>query len=439
MPLKPDGRACSVAPSPRVLLTRAAAARAVTAADVRTPGLDDGMVYPPEMLEELPAAAAVAVTRAARNVAPPATGNKEVLVLLVEFPDVRAATPVAHYERLLFGDGPGVTLRNYYAAASRQQLRIGGKVEGWLTLPQPLAYYVGRANGRGDYPNNSQKLAADALDLAERAGVDLSRFDRDGDGLVDGLLIVHAGTGAEDAPEELQPQLIWSHKWNLRERRVVNGVSAWPYTLQPEDGAAGVFCHEFGHFLGLPDLYDESGTTSGVGNWCLMGYGSWGGDGTAPVNLSAWCQEQLGWTPVIAVKESADLVLPAGEIRRLDPKRNGPDEYFLLETRRRMNLDAELPADGLLIWHVDNTIEGNHGSPPHLVELIQADGQDDLDRGAEFNFGDAGDPYPGSTSNTSWGPNTTPGSRTHDGKPSGLSLDGIAFDGGTATARFTKR
>ncbi len=64
----------------------------------------------------------------------------------------------------------------------------------------------------------------------------------------------------------------------------------------------GVFCHEFGHALGLPDLYDTDayglGSGYGLGNWSLMAGGSWGGNGMTnarPVALDVWARRFLGW------------------------------------------------------------------------------------------------------------------------------------------------
>ena len=60
----------------------------------------------------------------------------------------------------------------------------------------------------------------------------------------------------------------------------------------------GVFCHEFGHVLGLPDLYDTDNSSEGLGQWCLMASGSWGGNGSSPqtpTHMSAWCKQKLGW------------------------------------------------------------------------------------------------------------------------------------------------
>ncbi|PAF12328.1 hypothetical protein CHH61_25080, partial [Shouchella clausii] len=67
-------------------------------------------------------------------------------------------------------------------------------------------------------------------------------------------------------------------------------LGAWDYTIEPEDGAAGVFAHEYGHDLGLPDEYDTiySGAGEPVEFWSIMSAGSWAGKipGTEPTGFS---------------------------------------------------------------------------------------------------------------------------------------------------------
>ena len=124
----------------------------------------------------------------------------------------------------------------------------------------------------------------------------LAPFDANGDGFVDGLFLVHAGGGAEAEPNATKRKdMIWSHKWTLPTAFVNNGVQAFAYFTAPEDGQLGVFAHEFGHFLGLPDLYDTSYRSFGIGDWCLMAGGSWNGNGKQPARMSAWCLATLGW------------------------------------------------------------------------------------------------------------------------------------------------
>ena len=144
----------------------------------------------------------------------------------------------------------------------------------------------------------------EALHAAAEKGLDLSQFDQfdrydtngDGnqnepDGVIDHLMVIHAGVGQEAGGGKLGDDAIWSHRSKLAVDPVaIEGtkskvdyfggkVAAHDYTIEPEDGAVGVFAHEFGHDLGLPDEYDTKYTGNGspVEAWSLMSGGSWTG------------------------------------------------------------------------------------------------------------------------------------------------------------------
>jgi len=390
-------------------------------------GFNDGSFYPPAT-----GPAGLGMASAAAPVAPPSTGKRHVLVLLVDFPDVKGKQTSQHFDDLLFGKGTATapTLKTYYDQASSGQLKVTGKVVGWLRLPSKLKAYTAGQSATGTYPNNGQKLVEDAIDAAVAAGVNFSKFDLDGDGSLDGLIVVHAGSGAEaETSAAKRPNLIWSHKWAISAARKRNGVTIWSYTLQPEDGRVGVFCHEFGHFLGLPDLYDTTNRSEGVGEWCLMGAGSWGGKGDRPTHMSAWCRLQLGWSKVTAIngKKVAQKLAPAhtnGPILKLGMSGGPANECFLLECRQKAGIDAALPGEGLLVWHIDDGVHGNTNPLRYQVGLVQADGKRDLEFMA--NRGDAGDPFPGSAGSKAFDDTSSPSSRTYAGQQSGVGVRNIA-------------
>src|SRR5262249_8470697 len=152
-----------------------------------------------------------------------------------------------------------------------------------------------------------------------------------------------------------RPNMIWSHKWTLPTPFLSNGVRAYAYSTEPEDGKVGVFAHEFGHVLGLPDLYDTSYRSAGVGEWCLMGGGSWGGGGDKPTRLSCWCLARLGWITPKVVQKASTLSLPTLEsddkaCHRLWTGGKSGTKYFLIENRQQTGRDAELPGHGLAVW-----------------------------------------------------------------------------------------
>lgn len=124
-------------------------------------------------------------------------------------------------------------------------------------------------------------LASDAVALVD-ALVDFSQYNVNNDGHVDGLFIIHAGPGAEDTGNSWQ---CWSHAipwfdYLTNDGIVIDGAMNVPEVNLVTPGldtalcCIGVMCHELGHIVGLPDLYDGSRNTWGVGYWSLMGYGA---------------------------------------------------------------------------------------------------------------------------------------------------------------------
>ncbi len=235
-----------------------------------------------------------------------------------------------HYQDMLFGDngytGPNgekfVSMKQYYEEQSGGALIINGTVTDWYTAPQTAAYYGESANGSNDL--HPRQLVADALkELANDPNINLADFDKidrydlDGDGnynepdgMIDYLLVVHAGVGEEAGGGSLGSSAIWSHRWTLGGLYPIPGTEyveedgstrnyfAYDYIINPEDGAAGVFCHEFGHDLGLPDEYDtqySSNTSEPISRWSLMSSGSWSGTipGTEPTGISPYSRQIL--------------------------------------------------------------------------------------------------------------------------------------------------
>ena len=123
-------------------------------------------------------------------------------------------------------------------------------------------------------------------------------YDNDRNGFVDAFIVVHAAPGAEATGNENHT---WSHKWVLTGSAYnADGTKIFGYLTIPEDCKIGVCAHELGHLLfGWPDLYDTDGSSEGLGNWCLMGGGSWNGNGDIPSHPSAWCKANQGWVSVV--------------------------------------------------------------------------------------------------------------------------------------------
>lgn len=385
--------------------------------------------------------------------APAASGVFKALCLLVDFSDEVSQVSAYKFDSLIFADRSG-TVHDYYSEVSYGQLDIVAVVLpssiGWLRAPQSYAYYVDDNYGtESPYPNNSQKLCEDLVDLADPL-VDFSEYDNDGNGFVDVVIIAHAGAGAEFTGSSSD---IWSHKWSIIPRNY-DGVNVSDYTIVPEywiapgDLTIGVFCHELGHAFGLPDLYDTDGSSNGVGDWSLMSSGSWNGYlGNSPAHPDAWCKQQLGWaTPTMITSNLVGQAIPEVEtnaaIFKVSVDGVTSDEYYLVENRQKIGYDAALPGSGLLIWHVDDQVWHNQYEwyPGHttfghyLVALEQADNLFSLEKGT--SLGDAGDSYPGSTANSGFNPASGPSSDAYDGSGGYVSIVNISASGPVMTADF---
>ncbi|HYD11689.1 MAG TPA: M6 family metalloprotease domain-containing protein [Allosphingosinicella sp.] len=407
-------------------------------------GFNDGVIYPPATLQEAPqklvlgfestVADTGGIQPSQQAAIPSAAGRLNCLVLLVDFEDNQGSLPASHFESLLFDDGNPDSMRSFYQDLSYGALDIDGVVTEWIRADHPYDYYTAGESGTGgNYPNNTPGLLHEVLQKY-CANNSLAPFDQNGDGFMDGLFLVHAGGGAEaERDRTRRPHMIWSHKWVLPEAFENDGVSAFAYFTAPEDGLLGVFAHEFGHFLGLPDLYDTSYRSKGLGDWCLMAGGSWAGGGQTPVRLSAWCLAQLNWIQPVNVTGPETLALApleqdAGACYRLWSNGDPGSEYFLIENRQQQGRDIGLPGSGLAVWHIDETQSDNTNPLSYRVALIQADGKREL----EFsrNDGDPGDLFPGSGNVTALDDaGAHPHTRANDGTATGVALSGITQNG----------
>ncbi len=390
-----------------------------------------------------------------RTNSPLLSGEFKALAILVQFTDHPSSVGATFFDSLLF-DTIGSTVADYYHEISYGQLDIVTvnlpSTLGWQTAPQTYAYYVNGQNGTGTYPQNTQKLVEDLVDLVD-AHVDFSNYDNNGDGIVDVLIVVHSGTGAELSGSNDD---IWSHKWSITPR-LKDGVYIRDYTIQPEfwqtpgDMTIGVYAHELGHGFGLPDLYDTDYSSNGIGRWGLMSFGCWLGPqgfGRSPAHPCAWSRVQMGLaTPqnvtattlsqaIVQVEETADIyrLWNGGVIG---------NEYFLVENRQKVGYDSYLPGDGLLIWHIDESKAGNteewwSGQPSgvhYKVALEQADGLFELEH--KTDYGDTGDPFPGSTNNTTFSALSTPSSHAYNDSATSVIVDDISVSGAVMYADFT--
>jgi M6 family metalloprotease-like protein len=374
--------------------------------------------------------------------------QRDVPVILIQYADESASESRQSFDDMMNQDGysSSGSFAEYFAEVSYNNHSINGTVVGWYTASENRAYY---AFSDPDHYLHAAELVREAVDAAEAAGIDFSGFDADNDGEVDAVFVVHQGQGAEDGSND---DFLWSHHWYLSSAGSGldvehDGKTIDRYIIMPETyGGAhvniGVYCHEYGHVLGLPDLYDtdDSEESEGIGNWGLMAGGSWGGDGASPdfpSHLSAWSKMELEWlVPLIVQQNIIGQNIPSIESNAFALQiwtEGAPQtEYFLVSNRQQTGFDRNLPGCGLLVWHVDETVGGNQDETHKKVDLESADGNLDLDD--MVNRGDGGDPFPGSSNNTNFEHTTDPNSDSYGGLETGVGVLNISSCAATMTA-----
>ena len=458
--------------------------------------------------------------------------QQNVIVLFAEFTTPPPGGPVdrldlSYFDNMLFGTVydpieyaayPGHptdrTLYNYYKEVSYGAIDVVTldmpSTTGWVNVGHPYAYYS-RADGIhdnsfGPYPENAQGFVRDAV-LAADPMIDFSQYAKNGE--VPNLFVVYAGTGAEWSAD---PSLFWSHSWDLSEGTglnglMVDGVKINNYAVMPEVGGdltgylgmvsgpypptVGVYAHEYGHVLGLPDQYDYGYESDGTDVYSLMAGGSWNRypadrifNGNSPAHLDAWSKYRMGWMDPVVIDEAVDamtLTLPPAEFSPVSYKMIAPNsdgkEYFLFENRQAMGFDQGLlrfGPHGLAIYHVDDTVltrnywrpneaenwkefrsEGWQkawtGETHYGISIIQADDRWDLEHAwyaapsGGYSWTLAGDLYPGLWGVTSFSSDTAPNSSTYywwggneDPKYgfSGVTVTDIQEAAGMITATF---
>ncbi len=266
-----------------------------------------------------------------------------------------------HFQDLYFSGAAGTeSLKTFYEKASSGRYSVDGTVTDWVKVRYNEARY-GRSDGYpcpGKICGNSWYLVADAVTqwVADRTAAgateaqiktELAAFDtwdrydfdhdgdfNEGDGYIDHFQIVHAGGDQSDADPAQGEDAIWAHRWYAFSSNTTGppanklggvqigqtGLWIGDYTMQPENGGLGVFAHEYGHDLGLPDHYDTVGPggaqENGVNWWSLMGQSRVSkadeAVGLRANDFSAWDKLQLGWLDYETVVAGQDKRIELG-------------------------------------------------------------------------------------------------------------------------------
>lgn len=398
-----------------------------------------------------------------------------------------------HFQEMFFTgleDQGGESFAGIYDEMSSGRFDLQGDVSDWVTVPYSTASYGTTESGEDMtrfiqdtadawYADQvAQGKTAEEIDAYLKSFDVWDRYDMDGDGItaepdgyIDHFQAIHAGEGEEaGAPESA----IWSHRWSVNQGGLgtdgpadfaklggikVGDSDLWirDYTTEPENGGLGVFAHEFGHDLGLPDYYDTNGGENGTGYWNLMSSGSWMGHGdgtigTTPNHMGATEKLFLGWLDYETVEPGERARVKLGPSFHATTREqaaivNLPDGV------EQVDLGAEYgvePFDGEFVYsgtgnNLNNTISSPSFTVPDGASLT-AKVQYAIEAGYDYAFvevsTDGGASWTALPSNLSTDddPNgTNPGggiTGTSDGAWVDLTADLGEYAGETASVRF---
>lgn len=371
--------------------------------------------------------------------------ESQYLVILVNFTDSTFRHKNEDFDRWLnekdysVNGGTG-SVKDYYRDNSMGQFIPNFKVVGPYTLSQPTSYYGKNSSSTSGTDTNPRDMVREALQLAkaDNPDLDFSQFDNDGDGEMDNCYIIYAGYSEASTANADD---IWPHSWNMGDDKpMYDGIAVNNYSCSAElvgmpgspavpsmDGI-GTFTHEFGHVLGLKDMYDTDSDTNGYGidpgNYSLYASGSYNNDSHTPPCLMAFERWQMGWmqedNDIVEMKQAEDVSLESiaqNKARFINAQPNREEgtgvEWLIFENRQQTGWDKYIPAHGLLITHFDYTkemqeeywsVNGPNNNASHRCMYIKAaDGIDDANTRS-------GDTFPGTSANTSFTDTTTPNS-----------------------------
>ncbi|MFJ9895204.1 immune inhibitor A domain-containing protein [Streptomyces sp. NPDC091280] len=294
----------------------------------------------------------------------------------------------AHFQDLYFGTGKKTeSLKKYYEKQSSGRYSVDGEVTDWVKVPYNEARYGSNKASTGawyavqDGVNAWVAQREAAGDTAAEIKAELAQFDQwdrydyDGDGnfnepdgYIDHFQIVHAGEDESAGGGAQGEDAIWAHRWyafgtdagstgpdtNKLGGTQVGDTGVWvgDYTIQPENGGLGVYAHEYGHDLGLPDEYDTAGGENSTGFWTLMSSGSWLGTGKEaigdlPGDMNAWDKLQLGWLDYDVAKAGVKSKHTLG-VAEYNTK--NPQALVVQLPEKEVTTQVVTPAQGATQW-----------------------------------------------------------------------------------------
>ena len=289
----------------------------------------------------------------------PTTGTVKLAVIAVQFSDLPPTRTIDQIKQEYFGANN--SLASYYQEVSYGKLSVTGDVFGWYTVPYTEVHYgkncLSINDAACDGQDDSWQIAQDVTSQAQK-DINFANYNY--------FAFVHSGNGQESSKV---PYDVWSVTY-------VSGVDvqtpsrtlvAFNIVAEMEANGRsplGVYCAEFGHLLGVPDMFDTATGKTVMGPWELEEMGTWNGhpSGSSPAEMSSWDRLKIGWLP-----QADEEVLPqsAPALNSLNPLEDPqglraaevvtPNSYYLLEVREPIGFDSALPGFGVIAYQVTNS------------------------------------------------------------------------------------
>ena len=333
--------------------------------------------------------------------------HKKGIALLVEFSDTKFTHSRNDIINLLNQsnyNGTG-SAKDYYEDQFGDGWEFSFDVSDIITLKNPARHYGENLNEQPGADTCPWDMVTEACKAAD-PHIDFSSYDQDKDGFVDNIYVFYAGK-AESENTDI-PDLIWPHQYYILSgegiRLTCDGKHIDRYACSAEiSGEAsltgiGSFCHEFGHTMGLVDLYDTDYENNGwaAGTWrttSLMDGGNYNNMSATPPNFNCIERELLGLSSPVMLEEGKTYTLTPihkeGLYYRMDTDTEG--EYFLFECRSDEGWDRYIGGKGMLAYHIDKNAEATDPSADRwktnmvnayqshqCADLLEADGRRDL-------------------------------------------------------------
>jgi len=372
----------------------------------------------------------------------PSHGSPKIFALLVDFPDIPHTQDPSVFAHKLFGNGdadeyPYESLRNYYSRASYGQLNLQGNALSWYRAQYNRDHYGSDAGVK--------ELIKEALTF-HSATHDFAQYDNNGDGKIDYFCVFYSGPTTGWGSTwwywcDLSGQMFAGDSFTVGGKKVAVFSFQWESNPPGSEYSPHPVMHETGHGLGLPDLYDYSttqGPSGGVGGLDMMD-GNWGDHN----GFSKWLLDWLTPTVVgdsgvvhnLTLRPTAQypdcvVIMPSMTLSKIF------SEFFFVQNRARCYNDADIPSNGLLIWHVDATLNSgnndfqydNSYAAHKFMRLMEADGMEHIEQGY------SADPWDFYVTGKEFTPASKPNSTKYNSSRSGVHVQNTAGGAGAMTA-----